>query len=242
MRRLNKKGNLRSDFGMSMRNIAKSKRAAEMTIGTLVVIVLAIIVLVVIALGFGMGWSNLWSKITGYFGGDSNVDSIKQACSYACTTNAVYDYCCAERNIKYSKTSSEKSTCVLSKTKIGLTDCGITCGGDNAGICDTVKCLATDGIVGIKTACPEDRRDTSKTLNANGVPIAATDVCCKQVAAQKCTGAATACTALTAQIACSAQQGCDWTGTPAKCTGIATACTALTTQAECSAQKVCTWS
>ena len=89
-----------------------NKKGAEMTIGTLVVIVLAIIVLVVIALGFGTGWSNLWSKITGYFGGGSNVDSIKQACNYACTTQATYDYCILSRDIKLAdKTTLTGKTC-----------------------------------------------------------------------------------------------------------------------------------
>jgi len=170
-----------------------NKKGAEMTIGTLVVIVLAIIVLVVIALGFGTGWSNLWSKITGYFGGGSNVDSIKQACSYACTTQATYDYCCAVREVKYAKDGVATRLTCDSEGLMGKGKCENTkCDGANANVCAGVTCLATDGTVELKTACPEDRRDASKTLNANGVPIAATDVCCKAaaVAKVKCVGAA----------------------------------------------------
>jgi len=84
-----------------------NKRGAELTIGTLVVIVLAIIVLVVLALGFGTGWSNLWSKISGMFS-PVNVDAVKQACVYACTTQAKYDYCNRTREVTYLNTASNK--------------------------------------------------------------------------------------------------------------------------------------
>jgi len=87
------------------------KKGAELTIGTLVVIVLAIIVLVVLALGFGTGWTNLWSKISGMFS-PVNVDSVKQACVYACTTQAKYDWCNRVREIKYEKDQPKiKVTC-----------------------------------------------------------------------------------------------------------------------------------
>jgi hypothetical protein len=78
-----------------------NKKGAEMAIGTLVVIILSILVLVLIAFGFGMGWKNLWDKISGTFGGGVNVDSLKQACEYACTTQRTYEYCCVERSINY---------------------------------------------------------------------------------------------------------------------------------------------
>ena len=84
-----------------------NKKGAEMTVGTLVVIVLAIIVLVVVALGFGTGWTNLWSKITGYFS-PVNVDSIKQACVYACSTQAQYDYCNTIRTVNYLDANKAK--------------------------------------------------------------------------------------------------------------------------------------
>ncbi|MBI2629823.1 hypothetical protein HYW76_01855 [Candidatus Pacearchaeota archaeon] len=94
----------------------KNKKGAEMTIGTLVIIVLAIIVLVVIALGFGMGWSNLWSRITGYFS-PVNVDAVKQACIYACTTQASYDWCTRERDMTHDITLNGK----LDKQTIKIT-------------------------------------------------------------------------------------------------------------------------
>ena len=87
--------------------MVKGKKGAEMTIGTLVIIVLAIIVLVVLALGFGAGWSNLWGKITGYFS-PVNVDSVKQSCQYACTTKSSYDYCDRTRDVITLKVDGKK--------------------------------------------------------------------------------------------------------------------------------------
>lgn len=78
-----------------------NKKAAEMTIGTIIIIVLALIVLVVLVVGFTGGWSNLWGKITAFFGGGTNVDTIVQACQLACTSNSQYDYCDKMRTLKF---------------------------------------------------------------------------------------------------------------------------------------------
>ncbi len=175
MRKLNKKEYSRSDFGMRMRHMAKSKRSAELAIGTLVIIVLAIIVLVVVALGFGMGWSNLWSKMTGYFGGETNVDSIKQSCTYACTTQASFDYCCKVNDVKFSKDNEKRLTCAGGANEIGLGACGaILC---SAISCDSVKCVG--GTTALKGACgATNKEEESLTLDSTGKPIAKGNVCC----------------------------------------------------------------
>lgn len=78
--------------------MVKGKKGAEMTVGTLVVIVLAIIVLVVLVLGFSTGWKDLWGRITAFFGG-ANVGTIVQACTVACQAGNKYDFCTRERTI-----------------------------------------------------------------------------------------------------------------------------------------------
>ena len=103
--------------------IKTNKKAAEMAIGTLVVIVLAILVLVVIAVGFGTGWSNLWSKMGGYFS-PTNVDTIQQSCNIACTTQSQYDFCNLDRKIVYYEGETKKivyGTCNSLILKKGLT-------------------------------------------------------------------------------------------------------------------------
>jgi len=70
-----------------------NKRGQQMTLGTIIAIVLGIAVLVFLIFGFSTGWSNLWNKITAYGGGDANVDTIRQACTLACSTDSFSSYC-----------------------------------------------------------------------------------------------------------------------------------------------------
>ncbi len=81
----------------------KGKKGAEMTIGTIVVIVLAVAVLVFLIWGFSTGWTNLWGKVNSYFGGAANVDTIRQACVIACNTQQKYDYCEKTQTINFGE-------------------------------------------------------------------------------------------------------------------------------------------
>jgi len=87
--------------------LPKNKKAAEMTIGTIIIIVLALVVLVVLVYGFSTGWSNLWEKITAFGGGKVNVQSVVQSCQLSCTTGSRYDYCTLERKVIFDKTGDE---------------------------------------------------------------------------------------------------------------------------------------
>ena len=89
-----------------------NKKGAEGTIWTIIVIILALVVLVVLVVGFTGGWGKLWSKITSFSSG-ANVDTVVQACEMACTTNAKYDYCIANRILR-----SEGADGKLQETKV----------------------------------------------------------------------------------------------------------------------------
>jgi len=69
-----------------------NKKGAEMTIGTIVIIVLAIAVLVFLIYGFTTGWTNLWGKINIFSGGGSTINEVGQACAIACAQNDVYGF------------------------------------------------------------------------------------------------------------------------------------------------------
>jgi hypothetical protein len=103
----------------------KHKKGAELTIGTIVIIVLALVVLVVLVVGFTSGWGNLWTRITSFFGGGNNVDSVIQACQVACTTGAQYDYCTRERTVNFEdKTKNGEYNCKALETQnVGLGTC-----------------------------------------------------------------------------------------------------------------------
>lgn len=67
------------------------KKGQELSIGTLVLIVLGVIVLVLLVLGFSMGWDNLFSKIGIYSGSD--ISSMVAACKVAVSTQSKGSYC-----------------------------------------------------------------------------------------------------------------------------------------------------
>ena len=101
------------------------KKGAEMTIGTIVMIILALVVLVVIIYGFTTGWSNLWQNIIGFGGGKVNVQTVVSSCQLACSTNGVYDYCTKERNVVETEDSKGVSMkCFeLEGSRYGLDAC-----------------------------------------------------------------------------------------------------------------------
>ncbi|HRZ85881.1 MAG TPA: hypothetical protein P5277_03810 [Candidatus Paceibacterota bacterium] len=99
-----------------------NKKGADMTIGTIVVIVLAVLVLVFLVFGFSQGWGNLADKIFN-FGGKPNVDTIVSACSVACSTNSQYDYCSHKRKLVLEdKTKYQDVTCIQLEQGVAAKD------------------------------------------------------------------------------------------------------------------------
>jgi|SRR3989344_6083678 len=80
-----------------------SDKKGDVTIGTIILIVLGVVVLVFLIFGFSTGWNNLWDKIFNFGGGNTNVDTIRTACSLACSQKAVDAFCNEQREVKYSK-------------------------------------------------------------------------------------------------------------------------------------------
>src|SRR3989344_5573743 len=91
------------------------KRGQELSIGTLILIVLGVIVLVLLVLGFSMGWSNLFSKIGIYQGSD--LSAMVAACELAVSSNSQTDFC-KERSIRLDDgTVNSKMKCNDDKIK-----------------------------------------------------------------------------------------------------------------------------
>ncbi|MEK6800487.1 MAG: hypothetical protein AABY05_01000 [Nanoarchaeota archaeon] len=76
-----------------------NKKAQDLSIGTLILIVLGIVVLVLLILGFSLGWSNLWEKIN-IFQGGSSLESVIQACNIAVASNSQYTFCQDFKKVK----------------------------------------------------------------------------------------------------------------------------------------------
>ena len=59
-----------------------NKKGQEMSVSTLLLIVIGVVVLVLVVLGFTMGWSSLLEKIN-IFRPSTNIDSLAQNCNLA---------------------------------------------------------------------------------------------------------------------------------------------------------------
>ncbi|MCK4649768.1 hypothetical protein KAT36_00910 [Candidatus Pacearchaeota archaeon] len=113
-----------------------NKKGQQMTLGTIIAIVLGIAVLVFLIFGFSTGWTNLWDRITAFGGGEANVDTIVQACALKCATQDVYGFCIANQTLKIGKGEDDiKESCNILATndkykKYGIKSCpGIACPG-----------------------------------------------------------------------------------------------------------------
>ena len=80
--------------------VMNKKADSNMTLGTILSIVLGLAVVVVLIWGFSVGWSNLWDKVTGRVS-SSNADAVVSGCQLACDTNAKDDYCNVKKTLKF---------------------------------------------------------------------------------------------------------------------------------------------
>jgi len=80
-----------------------SRKKGEMTIGTIITIVLGIAVLVFLILGFSTGWKALWEKVGVVGGGEVNIDAIRNTCAMACAGQSSDAYCRQVRPIRYGE-------------------------------------------------------------------------------------------------------------------------------------------
>lgn len=99
-----------------------NKKGQDLSIGTLILIVLGIIVLVLLVLGFSLGWGNLWEKIN-IFGGGNSIGDVVTACNLAGTQggNGVYGYCQDFKKVKVDG-KTEYVNCLDTRVDPSLTN------------------------------------------------------------------------------------------------------------------------
>jgi hypothetical protein len=78
-----------------------NKRGQDLTLGTVILIVLGIAVLVFLIFGFSSGWGNLWDRITNAVGGKANLDTIRSGCELACAQNSIDNWCNHQRTVRF---------------------------------------------------------------------------------------------------------------------------------------------
>jgi len=85
----------------------QNKKAQELSVTTIILIVLGLVVLVILILGFTMGWDNIKEWISPL----NNVGTLVNQCKIACSTDQNYDYCYLRREVKTKEETSENVTC-----------------------------------------------------------------------------------------------------------------------------------
>ena len=107
-----------------------NKKGQNLTLGTIILIVLGIAVLVFLIFGFSTGWNNMWDKITNIGGGKTNVDAVRTGCELACTGQSEDSYCIQKRRVNYGEKKWDEGSCkALEAANIKITPCAITCVG-----------------------------------------------------------------------------------------------------------------
>jgi hypothetical protein len=146
-----------------------NKRGQGMSTNTIILLVLGVVILVVLIVGFTMGWD----KIAPWLSSD-NVDTIVTQCGVACSTNAKWDFCSTDRELK-SGAMKVKTNCNLfadldALNPYGVASCNLNC--DDYELCTDVEVMVDGelkkGIPG-KTACVEPKQDVGDLVvdNAN---------------------------------------------------------------------------
>lgn len=91
------------------------KKGQQMTLGTIIAIVLGLVVLIFLIYGFSTGWGKLWSSVTGSISG-SNVEDKIRDCETDCSLNEKSSYCFEKKDLKFfdedGKTVKVTGTCV----------------------------------------------------------------------------------------------------------------------------------
>ena len=106
----------------------KNKKAQGMSTSTVILLVLGVIVLVVLALGFTMGWQKF-----GTFLSSSNVNNIVTECSSSCTSQSMYAYCSAQKQLKDENKNTFTTSCAVFANEPSFSIYGIE-------KCSTIDC------------------------------------------------------------------------------------------------------
>ena len=84
----------------------QNKRGQGLSTNAIIMIILGVVVLIVLILGFTMGWGKFLPFLS-----TNNVDTIKNSCGVACSTNSAFDYCSVAREVNDGVNDKFSDTC-----------------------------------------------------------------------------------------------------------------------------------
>ncbi|HLC53493.1 MAG TPA: hypothetical protein VJK03_03030 [Candidatus Nanoarchaeia archaeon] len=102
-----------------------NKRGQELSVNTLILIIIGVLILVFLIIGFTIGWKKIFPFLTP----GNNIKDLVDKCSLACNTNARYDFCTAKRDVRVDEPlpALEQSEIWKKKTKKDKTEFKATC-------------------------------------------------------------------------------------------------------------------
>lgn len=80
----------------------KNKKAVQLTLETILLLILSVAAVVLLFAFFTQSSQNLFGKIRGYFV-YSNVDSVIEGCNILSSSESSYSFCCDKKEVKYSE-------------------------------------------------------------------------------------------------------------------------------------------
>jgi len=147
-----------------------NKKGQDLSLTTIILIVLGIAVLVFLIWGFSTGWTNLWDRVTAFTGGGVNVDSVKQGCELACTGALYGDWCENPKTLKLAD-KTLRGSCENLKGDLGISCSQANCGEDvYKQTCEDLDGeWQTDACAEGKAITPDkdERADAKKTAEPN---------------------------------------------------------------------------
>jgi hypothetical protein len=104
----------------------KNRKGQDISISTIILVVLGVAVLVLLIIGFTQGWGNIAPWLSG-----NNVDTIVSQCQASCATGATYAFCSSPKDLKTDALKLAGVTCYYlakQKPELGIAECpSVTC-------------------------------------------------------------------------------------------------------------------
>lgn len=161
-----------------------NKRGAEMSVNTLILIVIGVLILVLLILGLTIGWN----KIFPFINPPNNVKTLSDQCSYSCDTQARYDYCISKRDVKIESAITIQNTLDSSgnfvfgqtqgKFKASCSELSLLEGQLDIKACPGIQCDPATSVYSslafAKLSCQKMQNTAAVNLNyldANGVQV-----------------------------------------------------------------------
>lgn len=156
-----------------------NKRGQELSVTTIILIVIGLLVLVLLIIGFTIGWKKIfpWIKPT------NNVKDIADQCKISCSINSKYDFCTVKRELKAEDITLQEINCdylAEMKGQYGVEKCaGIICDNKNYAGLVAVSDFASKTPVGTAKIILDDCK--AKFTDASTDDVAKKVACASQI-------------------------------------------------------------